>query len=189
MLCVWFGWSRCTLTSNMAEAKMWTPSRSLAAFATLFLVAFATLLMEGSMVAYAAAAEAAPGDTSPPKPPEPPKPSQCLYGDAKYGQGAVICVAPQFGQQCGKDSKWDSPTKEAPFDTICAGARASVPGVPPAQCIYHDVKYAPDAMICVAPSYMQICGNAGVWSPAVRFDPCKNAQIPAPTYPAAPAAK
>lgn len=173
MRCIWFGWSSCSVDPVISgEAKMRAPFRSLSAFATL--------LVAGWMVPDGAVADPPPGDTG--------KPSQCLYGDAKYGLGAVICVAPQFGQQCGKDSKWDPPTKEAPFDTICARARASVPGVPPAQCIYHDVKYAPDAMICVAPGYMQICGTAGVWSPAAPFGPCENAQIPAPTYPAAPAA-
>lgn len=134
----------------------------------------------------APAAAAAPVDTGKPadagKPAPPP---QCLYRDAKYGLGAVICVAPKFGQQCDKDGKWTGPMNEE----ACAGAQIYVPGFPPAQCIYHDVKYAPNALICVAPSVGQVCGTDGVWSPVTGFGPCKNAPIPAPTYPAAPASK
>jgi hypothetical protein len=192
MLCIWFGWSSCTSTSNMAEAKMRTPSRSLAAFAALLLVAFATLLMEGSVAAYAAGADAAPGDTSPPKPPKPPKPSECQYRDAKYGEGAMICVAPGFAQICDDKSKWSDPTQAAPYHEVCAHAQISVPGTPTVQCLYHDVKYVPGAKICVGPKYGLLCSPDGVWTTdldASFEDACAKAQIPAPTYPAAPAGK
>jgi hypothetical protein len=186
MLCIWFGWSSCTSTSNMAEAKMRTPSRSLAAFAALFLVAFATLLMEGSVAAYAAGADDAPGDKSK-------KPSECEYRDAKYGEGAMICVAQGFAQICGDKSKWSDPTQAAPYDKVCANAKISVPGAPPVQCLYHDVKYAVGAKICVGPYYGLACIADGEWVPepdTTGFKKsCANAQIPAPTYPAAPAGK
>jgi len=151
--------------------------------ATFFcLAAFATLLVAGSMVPDADAADPAPADTG--------KSSQCLYGDAKYGLGAVICVAPGFGQICGDKDTWGKPTSGDPFDRICARAQTSVPGVPPAQCIYHDVKYGPNARICVAPGSAQICGVDGTWGPAIsNVKECDNAQVPAPTYPAPPASK
>jgi hypothetical protein len=152
------------------EAKMRAPIRSLAAVATL--------LVAGSMVPNADAAD-----------PASPAPPQCLYRDAKYGLGATICVAPQFGQQCNKDSAWTDPTNKDPFDKVCASAKISVPGIPPAQCIYHDVKYAPGAIICVAPKVRQMCNIDGGWTTPSGDDNCKNAQTPAPTYPAAPASK
>jgi hypothetical protein len=162
----------------MAEAKMRVPFGSLAAFAT-FLVA-GSILVARSTVSYAAAADTAPGDTAQKVP-------ECLYRDAHYGPGAVICVAPQFGQRCDKGT-WTKPTSEESFDKICASAKISVPGIPPAQCMYHDVKYAPGAMICVAPHFGLICNTDGGWNPAGGFEKaCANAQIPAPTYPAAPA--
>jgi hypothetical protein len=185
MLCIWFGWSSCTSTSNMAEAKMRTPSRSLAAFAALLLVAFATLLMEGSVAAYAAGADAAPGDKSK-------KPSECEYRDAKYGEGAMICVAQGFAQICGDKSKWGDPTQAAPYNAVCEHAQISVPGTPTVQCLYHDVKYVPGAKICVGPKYGLLCSPDGVWTTdldASFESACDKAQIPAPTYPAAPAAK
>jgi hypothetical protein len=186
MLCVRFGRLSRTLTNNMTEAKMWTPSRSLAAFAVLPLVAFATLLMEGSMVAYAVAADDAPGDKSK-------KPPECEYRDAKYGEGAMICVAPGFAQICGDKSKWGDPTQAAPYDKVCASAKISVPGAPPVQCLYHDVKYVPGSKICVGPYYGLACTDDGKWVPEpddTGFKiSCANAQIPAPTYPAAPAGK
>jgi hypothetical protein len=102
----------------------------------------------------------------------------------------VICVAQAFGQQCHNDGTWEKPTNQDPIDKVCAGAKISVPGTPPAQCIYHDVKYAPGAVICVAPEFGQACSSDGVWGPAsTEFDKkCDKAQIPAPTYPTAPAA-
>lgn len=148
------------------------------------LAAVTTLLVAGSMVPNADAADPAPA-----APPAPPAPPQCLYRDAKYGLGAVICVAPQFGQQCNKDSAWTDPTNKDPFDKVCASAKISVPGIPPAQCIYHDVKYAPGAIICVAPEYGQMCLPDGGWGVPSDFEGCKNAQVPAPTYSAAPASK
>ncbi|MGA2793786.1 MAG: hypothetical protein ABSE69_09655 [Roseiarcus sp.] len=139
--------------------------------------AFATLLMARSMVAEAGAVDAGPT-----------KPPLCSYRDANYGPNAVICVAPEFGQTCGKDGTWLPPASEK----ACANAQIPVPGIPPAQCMYHDVKYSPNAVICVAPRFGQICNTDGVWKPATDgggFDKaCANAQIPAPTYPAAPAA-
>jgi hypothetical protein len=119
-------------------------------------------------------------------------PPECIFRDAHYGLGAVICVAPQFGQLCQPDG-WSLPTGDKGLDKTCAGAQIPVPGVPPPQCIYHDVKYTPGAIICVAPHFGQTCTDNGAWSLATAtndFDKaCANAQIPAPTYPAAPAAK
>jgi hypothetical protein len=182
MLCIWFGWSSCTSTSNMAEAKMWTPSRILVAFVVLFLVAFATLLTEGPMVAYAAGDDDGSGDTKKKKTPE------CEYRDAKYGEGATICVAPGFAQICGEKSKWGEPTPTA----VCANAKVSVPGAPPVQCLYHDVKYVPGSKICIGPSYGLACTQDGEWTTDLDArikTVCAAAQIPAPTYPAAPASK
>jgi hypothetical protein len=106
-------------------------------------------------------------------------PSQCLYRDAHYGQGAFICVAPNMAQQCGPDSKWDPPASQS----ACANAQISIPG----QCIYHDVKYATGARICVGPRLGMSCTDNGSWvSDKDIADACKNAQIPAPTYPASP---
>ncbi len=139
------------------------------------LAAVTTLMMAGSMVPNADAAD--------------PAPPQCLFRDAKYGLGAVICLAPQFGQQCNKDGAWTDPTNKDPFDKVCASAKISVPGIPPAQCIYHDVKYAPGAIICVAPKNGQMCLTDGGWGVPSDFGGCNDAQIPAPTYPAAPASK
>lgn len=138
----------------------------------------ATLFVAGSMASYAAAADAEK------------KVSECQYRDAHYGPGAVICVAPGFGQECDDKSTWTKPTSADSLDKICASAKIPVPGLPPAQCIYHDVKYAPGALICVAPNFGQICNADGGWNPIASFErPCANAQIPAPTYPAAPATK
>jgi hypothetical protein len=145
------------------------------------LAAFATVLVAGSTVSYAAAADAAPADAEK-------KPPECVFRDAHYGPGAVICVAPQFGQQC-TNGAWTKPTSDDSFNKICASAQIPVPGIPAAQCLYHDVKYAPGAMICVAPRVAQICNTDGGWAPPEDFEhACANAQIPAPTYPAAPAA-
>jgi hypothetical protein len=132
--------------------------------------ALAVVLVSASMMSYAVAAD--------------PSPSQCLYRDAHYGQGAIICLAPNVAQQCGPDSKWDPPAGQS----SCANAQISVPGMPPNQCIYHDVKYATGARICVGPRLGMGCAENGSWVLDKDIaDACKNAQIPAPTYPASPA--
>jgi hypothetical protein len=116
---------------------------------------------------------------------EPGKAADCLYRDAHYGNGAVICVAPQYGQRC-TNGVWSTPIHDEGFDKMCAGAQIAVPGVPAAQCLYHDFKYAPGAMICVAPHIGLTCNPDGGWVPAANVErACANAQIPNPaTQPA-----
>lgn len=108
----------------------------------------------------------------------------CLFRDSRYGAGMVICVGPSYGQECGEDGRWKDSTNQPPFDKICASAKTAIPGEA-SQCTYHDVKYSPGALICVAPRYGQICDKAGSWS-ATREDACLHAQIPAPAYPVTP---
>src|ERR1700688_3990241 len=115
--------------------------------------AFVTLLVVGPTVSYPAPADTAKSST------------ECMYRDAKYGPGAVICVAPAFGQQCADSGKWSDPASKDPFDKMCAGAKIEVPGTPQVQCLYHNVKYTPGARICVAPKFGMTCGSDGGWSP------------------------
>jgi hypothetical protein len=135
------------------------------------LAALATLLLAGSVAPDADAADSPPS---------------CSYGGLPYGNGAVICVAPKFGQKCDDKGKWGDPMNEHPFDTLCARAPDSVPGVPPIQCTYHDVKYSPGAKICVAPKFEQTCRTDGGWDSVASVDACTNAQIPTPTGAAPP---
>jgi hypothetical protein len=130
----------------------------------------ATLLGASSMVAEGAA---------PPDAVSAATASLCTYRDAHYSFGALICVAPNLRQICESDNKWGLPTSEP----ACASAQIPVPGaLPPAQCIYHDVKYAVGAAICVAPSYAQQCQENGSWLKFPELNTaCKNAQIPVPT--------
>jgi hypothetical protein len=141
------------------------------------LVAVAALLLAGSNVSYAAAAE--------------PAPSTCSHGGVNYGQGEFICVAPGYAQICDTNNTWKAPESHAPYDGLCA-AKATQIIVPPAQCIYHDVRYTTGASICVGPNYPMKCTEKGSWDLDQRAPPnvkdlCKNAQIPSPTYPASPA--
>jgi hypothetical protein len=138
------------------------------------LVALAALLLAGSNVSYAAAADPAP-------------PPTCSHGGINYGQGEFVCVAPGYAQICGTNNTWKVPENDPPYNGLCAKA-------PPAQCIYHDVRYTTGASICVGPNYPMRCSENGSWGldqdarPNVK-DSCKNAQIPSPTYPASPAGK
>jgi hypothetical protein len=158
---------------HTGEEKMRVPFRSLAAFAAL--------LMAGSIVPYAAA------DDTPPKKDVP----ECLYRDAHYGLGAVICVALQFGQQCGEGGKWELPTDKNDFSKVCAKAQTPIPGILPVQCIYHDVNYALGAIICVGPRYGLKCESNSEWKKpkdsGTLEEVCRNAQIPSPISSAAPA--
>ncbi len=137
------------------------------------LVAFAALLLAGSMVPYAAAAD--------------PAPSKCSHRDINYGQGEFICVAPGYAQVCDTGNTWKAPENNAPYKDLCDKAARTVD--PPAQCIYHDVKYTPGASICVGKNFPLKCSADGSWTTDDYNVPekCKNAQIPSPTYPAAPA--
>jgi hypothetical protein len=140
-----------------------------------FLVVLAVLLHVGSIVSCAAAADSANAATG------------CLYRDAHYGTNAVICVAPGFAQLCDKDNTWKPPAKDPPYNEVCANAKISIPGTPPAQCTYHDVKYAIGATICVGPNFGLSCNDNGSWDRDPNLKKaCDHAQIPAPTYPASP---
>jgi hypothetical protein len=143
-----------------------------------FSATFSTLLLLAPTVAEAAADSATAQST---------KPTLCTYRDANYGLKAVICVARNYAQECDDKGSWGKPSTEP----ACAEAQIPVPGIPPAQCLYHDVKYGPNAVICVAPKFGQTCGDNGTWSPVTSgkdfAEACKNAQIPAPLNPTAPA--
>jgi hypothetical protein len=134
-------------------------------------LAVATMLLNGPRVAEAAAGDTADGSN---------KPMLCTYRDAKYGPSAVICVAPHYGQTCGTDGKWLDVTNAGKIGDACANAQISVPGTPPTQCIYRDIKYAVGSIICVAPSFGQQCGDNGSWTnPGNALGkPCETAQIP-----------
>ena len=94
----------------------------------------------------------------------------------------MICVAPGYAQVCDKDA-WKAPAK----DDVCAKAEVAVPGTFLNQCIYHDVRYAVGAKICVGPNFGLTCKNDG-WTDGDHnlHKTCEHAQIPAPTYPASP---
>jgi hypothetical protein len=150
-------------------------------------LAFATLLLAGPTASEAAATDAAPAQAT--------KPTPCTYRDANYGINAVICVAPHFGQVCGDGGKWSDPTGDHNLKDACANAQIPVPGIPPPQCMYHDVKYAPNGIICVGPHFGQTCNIDGGWSAInggkhpggeIFNEVCANAQIPLPILPAPP---
>jgi len=122
-------------------------------------------------------------------------PGQCAYYNVQYGPGSVICVAPNLALTCesSKDGVW-----AASAEKECANAQIPAPAAPatssttpPGLCTYHDVHYATNAVICVAPRFGQTCKEGGGWSEITgggAFEKaCANAQIPAPSYPAAPA--
>jgi hypothetical protein len=149
------------------------------------LAAFATLSLGAPMVV-----KAASGPDSPPS---------CIYRDSHYGNNAVVCIAPGYGQICDANGKWGDPTNNDKIQQLCATAQIPVPGITPVQCIYHDVKYTEGSFICVAPYYGQSCGKNGMWEKEqiaaiprkeasgkeVFYDPCANAQVP--TWNPAPA--
>ena len=90
-------------------------------------------------------------------------------------------------QRCNKDSAWELFTGDGDFKEACAKGQIPAPGAPatpPGQCAYHDVQYAPGAVICVAPSLALTCGTGkdGVSATSAAADnrACANAQIPAP---------
>jgi hypothetical protein len=113
-------------------------------------------------------------------PPDPAKAQECLYRDSHYGNGAIVCVAPQYGQRC-TNGAWAPPTRDEGVDKICANAQVLVPGPTASQCLYHDAKYAPGALICAAPHTGLACNPDGGWSAAANLDKaCANAQIPNP---------
>jgi hypothetical protein len=56
----------------------------------------------------------------------------CTYHDVHYSAGAMICVAPGYGQTCGKEGSWstfDATSKNQPFFEACKGA----PVIPPTE--------------------------------------------------------
>ena len=119
-------------------------------------------------------------------------PSSCSHRDINYGHGNYICVAPGYAQVCDTNNTWKTPEKDPPYDTLCAKAVQVFD--PPAQCIYHDVKYSSGSSICVGPNFPMLCTETGSWIKDVEAakivkDVCPHAQIPSPTYPAAPASK
>jgi len=136
---------------------------------------FATVLLTGPMVAAATADPVATQST---------KSTLCTYRDANYGLNAVICVAPKFGQVCEDGGKWSNPKSTENLDQACANAQIPAPGVPPAQCLYRDVKFALGSLICVAPHFAQECGDNGRWitiTPVpgtAYYKACADAQIP-----------
>jgi len=126
-------------------------------------------------------------------------PGQCSYHDVPYAPGAVICVASHFAQTCDKNKTgvWTEITNVGPSAEACENAPIPIPApataatsttIPPGLCTYHDVHYAPNAVICVAPAYSQTCGDHASWSAPKEDNHCKNAQTPAPTGAAASAA-
>jgi hypothetical protein len=139
------------------------------------LVNLAAFFLAGSMVPNANAAD--------------PPPSKCSHRDINFGQGEFICVAPGYAQICDNNS-WKAPEKSTPYNDICAKFQVFVS---PSQCIYHDVKYTTGSIICVGPNFSIGCTENGIWAldqdtlkRSKEDAACKNAQIPTPTYPAAP---
>ena len=134
------------------------------------LAAFATLLVASSMVPDADAADPAPAAADPAPadkgkaPADTGKSSQCSYGGLAYGDGAVICVAPKFGQKCDDKGKWGAPRRTNIRSThYVRGRQIPFPVFLRIQCTYHDVKYSPGANICVAPKLEQKCRTDGGW--------------------------
>ncbi len=126
----------------------------------------------------------------------------CIYRDSHYSIGAVVCVAPHYGQTCGKDGGWTEASNDGALKDACASAQIATNPTPPAPtsvtCAYHAIAYSPGSTICVAPHFGQSCvknddGKDAHWSPvsndAVLKNACANAQIPAPTGPPAPSGK
>jgi hypothetical protein len=123
----------------------------------------------------------------------------CAYRDLHYSEGTTICVAPHFGQRCGKEGVWETLTNEKAFNEACATAQiptnpAPATPPPPVTCRYHDIQYSNGAVICVAPKLGQACivqagDKDGRWSAPEETSACTNAQIPAPTGAPAAAAK
>jgi len=142
------------------------------------------------IVSMSTAAE--PETATPPAPAAPTPPSKCIYNNAIYTQGAVICVGPQFGQSCGNTGSWNDLSNAAgSFKEACANAQFTSPGAVeppaiPAKCTYHDVTYTNGAVICIGPKFGQTCNPNGSWSDFSRnagtfAAACKDAQVPSPT--------
>ena len=72
-----------------------------------------------------------------------------------------------------------------PFRKVCAYAPLPNPGTPAAcstpaliECLYHDKKYAPGAVICVGPKFGQSCESNGSWKDVPDRTACANTPIP-----------
>jgi hypothetical protein len=128
----------------------------------------------------------------PPATPEPGTSSlpKCIYNNASYTSGAVICVGPGFGQSCNDKGFWDALNSPESLKDACVKAQFTSPGAAerpaiPANCTYHDVSYTNGAIICIAPGFGQTCNPNGSWSDfskaGIFATACKNAQIPSPT--------
>jgi hypothetical protein len=69
-----------------------------------------------------------PGAPTPaPAPASSSSPTQCKYHDVTYAEGAMICVAPRFGQTCTSNGSWSPFSSDKDFKTACENAQIPAP--------------------------------------------------------------